>query len=157
MADAITTVPMSKAQCSKIRKKVQFEGFFASFASKAKNQCLLRKFRTEQLRSEGKIPLILGFEVHTHFLLHTFTNFRALCKGSYLCSCKSGYRVSKRNPNECEDINECQTDNGGCLQKCDNLPGSFQCSCNHGYEGMYVLYILSTYTAVLTPSSDTQF
>ena len=59
-------------------------------------------------------------------------------KGSYLCSCKSGYIASKSNPNKCEDIDECQTDNGGCLQKCDNIPGSFQCSCHHGYEGTYL-------------------
>ena len=59
-------------------------------------------------------------------------------KGSYLCSCKSGYIASKSNPNKCEDIDECQTDNGGCLQKCDNIPGSFQCSCHHGYEGTYI-------------------
>ena len=45
------------------------------------------------------------------------------------------------------DINECQTDNGGCTQTCDNTDGSYQCSCLNGYElandghncsGMYV-------------------
>ena len=32
------------------------------------------------------------------------------------------------------DINECQTDNGGCTQTCDNTDGSYQCSCIEGYE-----------------------
>ena len=32
------------------------------------------------------------------------------------------------------DINECQTDNGGCTQTCDNTDGSYQCSCRDGYE-----------------------
>ena len=32
------------------------------------------------------------------------------------------------------DINECQTDNGGCTQTCDNTDGSYQCSCVKGYE-----------------------
>jgi len=31
------------------------------------------------------------------------------------------------------DINECQTDNGGCAQICDNTIGSYQCSCNKEY------------------------
>ena len=32
------------------------------------------------------------------------------------------------------DINECQTDNGGCTQTCNNTVGSYQCSCRDGYE-----------------------
>ena len=32
------------------------------------------------------------------------------------------------------DINECQTDNGGCTQTCDNTDGSYHCSCWDGYE-----------------------
>jgi len=34
----------------------------------------------------------------------------------------------------CTDINECQTDNGGCTQTCNNTDGSYQCSCWDGYE-----------------------
>ena len=34
----------------------------------------------------------------------------------------------------CLDINECQTDNGGCGQTCDNTDGSYKCSCLVGYE-----------------------
>ena len=34
----------------------------------------------------------------------------------------------------CSDINECRTDNGGCIQICSNTIGSYQCSCLNGYE-----------------------
>ena len=32
------------------------------------------------------------------------------------------------------DINECQIDNGGCSQLCNNTVGSYNCSCISGYE-----------------------
>ena len=32
------------------------------------------------------------------------------------------------------DINECLIDNGECEQTCDNIDGSYQCSCWNGYE-----------------------
>ena len=32
------------------------------------------------------------------------------------------------------DINECQIDNGGCSQRCNNTAGSYNCSCQSGYE-----------------------
>ena len=31
------------------------------------------------------------------------------------------------------DVDECQTNNGGCAQMCANAHGSFQCSCDIGY------------------------
>ncbi len=31
------------------------------------------------------------------------------------------------------DINECNSDNGGCAQTCTNSEGSFECSCDAGY------------------------
>ena len=31
------------------------------------------------------------------------------------------------------DVNECDTNNGGCKQTCTNLEGSFDCSCSEGY------------------------
>ena len=33
----------------------------------------------------------------------------------------------------CDDVDECAIDNGGCAQSCQNLEGSFQCSCAEGY------------------------
>ena len=32
------------------------------------------------------------------------------------------------------DINECDTNNGGCEQDCINTIGSYQCQCREGYE-----------------------
>lgn len=37
------------------------------------------------------------------------------------------------------DNNECEFDNGGCDQICENLPGSFRCNCHPGYS--YEWYI----------------
>jgi len=69
--------------------------------------------------------------------------------GSYYCSCHDGYILGNdtsscigmcdtlwvANSYCCDlDINECQTDNGGCTQTCDNTDGSYQCSCWDGYE-----------------------
>ena len=31
------------------------------------------------------------------------------------------------------DINECDKNNGGCEQNCDNTVGSFECSCDPGF------------------------
>ena len=31
------------------------------------------------------------------------------------------------------DVDECAQHNGGCPQICDNIPGSFKCSCKDGY------------------------
>lgn len=32
------------------------------------------------------------------------------------------------------DINECESNNGGCLQICNNVIGSFACSCSLGFS-----------------------
>ena len=34
----------------------------------------------------------------------------------------------------CNDVNECIEDNGGCMHKCLNNPGGFNCLCNVGFE-----------------------
>ena len=36
--------------------------------------------------------------------------------------------------NNCLDVNECESDNGGCAQICINTAGSFECSCAVGYS-----------------------
>ena len=67
--------------------------------------------------------------------------------GSYLCSCNNGYSIDT-DGHSCSgnyqlfstvfpleiDINECNTNNGGCDHNCINTIGSYQCQCREGYE-----------------------
>ena len=32
------------------------------------------------------------------------------------------------------DVNECAVHNGGCAHICENLDGSFKCSCREGFK-----------------------
>ena len=68
--------------------------------------------------------------------------------GSYYCSCLTGYLLNN-NDHYCTgefllfklfkhchtltDINECDTDNGGCEHNCINTLGSYQCQCREGF------------------------
>lgn len=38
------------------------------------------------------------------------------------------------NGTKCIDLNECDTNNGGCEDTCTNTDGSYQCSCRTGYR-----------------------
>lgn len=51
--------------------------------------------------------------------------------GSFQCVCDDGYIDNQGN---CEDINECDVDNGGCAQICTNTNGGYTCSCRDGFE-----------------------
>ena len=68
--------------------------------------------------------------------------------GSYYCSCHYGYSLNDQN---CTgiiivhyfvtayvlpslDINECDTNNGGCDHNCINTIGSYQCQCREGFQ-----------------------
>ncbi|XP_066495035.1 latent-transforming growth factor beta-binding protein 4 isoform X1 [Tiliqua scincoides] len=55
--------------------------------------------------------------------------------GSYLCraSCQTGYQASASG--DCVDVDECRNSSlCGAHAVCHNLPGSFQCICDQGYE-----------------------
>ncbi|XP_066264276.1 matrilin-2-like [Branchiostoma lanceolatum] len=72
--------------------------------------------------------------------------------GSFQCSCEDGFSLSSDgftcdaiytapcnpgwsfNGTWCNEIDECETDNGGCAQICANTIGSFQCSCEDGFS-----------------------
>lgn len=41
------------------------------------------------------------------------------------------YVLNDRIP--ADNVNECETNNGGCEQICTDTPSSFQCSCNAGF------------------------
>ena len=47
---------------------------------------------------------------------------------SSLCTCPVGFQLAFDGSN-CDDINECLINNGGCSHSCTNTAGSFQCSC----------------------------
>ncbi|CAL1545513.1 unnamed protein product [Lymnaea stagnalis] len=53
--------------------------------------------------------------------------------GSYLCSCKQGFRLGS-DLNTCFDINECQDMTTSCQQRCVNNEGSYTCNSLHGYD-----------------------
>ncbi|XP_072025693.1 uncharacterized protein [Amphiura filiformis] len=55
--------------------------------------------------------------------------------GSFRCECNEGF-VTSENITKCEDINECQINNGDCQHVCINLPGSHECRCRVGYQGV---------------------
>ena len=64
----------------------------------------------------------------------------ALCTntpGTRTCECNPGWTGNGIGDSGCVDINECETDNGGCMadHQCINTPGSRECQCNTGYEG----------------------
>ncbi|XP_071154092.1 vitellogenin receptor-like isoform X1 [Mytilus edulis] len=46
-----------------------------------------------------------------------------------VCQCKEGFLLQG---NSCQDINECQ--DKVCSQHCGNIPGSYNCSCDEGYN-----------------------
>ena len=43
------------------------------------------------------------------------------------------------------DINECDTNNGGCDHNCTNTIGSFECSCSTGYHLCDNVYCIGDY------------
>lgn len=47
------------------------------------------------------------------------------------CECLPGYTYRSGS---CEDIDECQKENGNCEQGCENTPGSYHCTCPEGFK-----------------------
>ncbi|XP_064613092.1 uncharacterized protein LOC135476878 [Liolophura sinensis] len=67
---------------------------------------------------------------------------KPICHGAPLGTCKNGGTCLKPDvcacpvgfaAPTCDDINECNTNNGGCSQTCTNTQGSYKCSCEAGY------------------------
>ncbi len=76
-------------------------------------------------------------EIEKEECVATSCHHKATCDdstGKIVCTCHDGYSGDGQ---ECEDINECLTDNGGCDENavCTNTSGSRTCECNAGYEG----------------------
>ncbi|KAK8706172.1 hypothetical protein V6N13_049747 [Hibiscus sabdariffa] len=52
----------------------------------------------------------------------------------YLCKCLHGFQGNPYLSHGCQDINECETLKP-CSRICNNLVGSYNCSCPEGFEG----------------------
>ncbi|TRY57579.1 hypothetical protein DNTS_023506 [Danionella cerebrum] len=59
--------------------------------------------------------------------------------GSYTCRCHEGFSPLADNPDQCEDIDECNTPDN-CDQLCKNYEGGFECLCEEGYKLQEDLY-----------------
>jgi hypothetical protein len=55
-----------------------------------------------------------------------------ICRNDGACACAPGYQGT---PGSCTDVDECATNNGGCVGNsvCTNLPGGHLCTCSPGY------------------------
>ena len=54
--------------------------------------------------------------------------------GEYVCFCYIDVcDVKPINDGQCDDINECDDNNGGCEQTCVNTDGSYHCECEVGF------------------------
>ena len=87
-----------------------------------------------------------GKEIWSHTLINSFCYlskvpfwcflFVPCFSLSYECRCDDAGFTQNDEKNQCIDIDECATNNGGCGQhKCTNNYGSYQCQCLPGYKG----------------------
>ena len=92
----------------------------------------------QQRRWRGKLPKCVETNLKEKEMeeCETLGSCEQLCyekDGGPVCSCYEGFILAD-NKETCEDINECNDNNGGCSQICENRPGTFICSCAPGYS-----------------------
>lgn len=63
-------------------------------------------------------------------------NYKAASMVSSVCDCDSGWELEdvSNDASPCVDIDECQTNNGGCEQTCVNTAGSYECLCSDTFS-----------------------
>ena len=73
------------------------------------------------------------------------THALILILGSFRCSSAAGFHLDADRLT-CHDINECQANNGNCLQKCINTQGDHSCFCFEGFVSLVL--ILSFFSCI---------
>ncbi|CAI4225377.1 unnamed protein product [Auanema sp. JU1783] len=56
-----------------------------------------------------------------------------VCDKHGLCVCRSQGYIYDASISKCVDINECDSPTNGCSQMCENLPGSYECTCDQKF------------------------
>ncbi|XP_048248139.1 uncharacterized protein LOC124151774 isoform X1 [Haliotis rufescens] len=83
---------------------------------------------------DKNVPACLDINECTEEGLNTCDFHRCVNQdGGFTCQCEAGYQHPDGDRTRCEDINECDSTNGGCNQFCNNSPGNMSCSCIDGY------------------------
>ncbi|XP_022856853.1 putative wall-associated receptor kinase-like 16 isoform X2 [Olea europaea var. sylvestris] len=112
------------------------------------------KFRTSdfsdekfQSRTTENVPIVIDWAIGNQSCSEATKSADYAClensvcvdydttRGGYRCNCSTGYKGNPYLSPGCTDIDECE--NNPCDENgiCNNSPGSFSCSCKHGYYG----------------------
>ncbi|KAJ0662719.1 putative protein kinase RLK-Pelle-WAK family [Helianthus annuus] len=98
-------------------------------------------------RSDQKMLMVLDWAIGNDTCdmvnkeAHSFLCKRnSVCDQSYAgpgyrCRCLEGYEGNPYTEIGCKDINECESKNHGCVHKCNDKEGYYECSCPKGYTG----------------------
>ncbi|XP_073129495.1 wall-associated receptor kinase-like 8 [Henckelia pumila] len=94
-------------------------------------------------RTVETVPFLIDWEIGNQ----SCSSAESICKGKsdcvdsgtvlggYRCNCSNGYAGNPYLSPGCQDINECEYNPCTEKAKCNNVPGSFYCSCPYGYVG----------------------
>ncbi|CAH3179455.1 unnamed protein product, partial [Porites evermanni] len=124
-------------------------------SAEKKKRLISNVMRPEITERLGKNIFLMTFNcsVNNGGCDHKCTELYVGDRKNIQCSCKRGYTLQAdgiscfafpqvwctRKESVCQsclslaDIDECQTNNGGCQHSCINTNGSHQCACNKGY------------------------
>ncbi|KAL3326514.1 hypothetical protein AABB24_037269 [Solanum stoloniferum] len=100
-------------------------------------------------RIKASVPIVLDWAIGSHTCTQALKTEDYACSenshcidsdtglGGYRCSCNPGYQGNPYLNQGCQDVDECadHPNNSLCENICINTPGSFNCSCPHGYTG----------------------